>query len=98
MFCPRELGNCHRQPKALTSIRDFNALRSSNHVDGSTFPATGYTGFLEITSRNCPQSRVFGIPQPEAAGTSNLLKIPFLVSLDTGDFETEQIVPDKISL
>jgi hypothetical protein len=28
MFCPRELGNCHRQPKALTSIRDFNALRS----------------------------------------------------------------------
>jgi hypothetical protein len=39
MFCPRKLGNCHRQRKALTLIRDFNALRSSNHVDGIYIPS-----------------------------------------------------------
>jgi hypothetical protein len=89
MFCPRAFGNCHGQPKALTPIRDFRAMRSSNHADGSTFPATGYPGFFETTFRNCPQSlravssQLFGnFPQPEGQERANYRK-PFSRNLES---------------
>jgi hypothetical protein len=78
MFCPWELGNRHRQPKALTSMRDFNALRSSNHVDGSTFPATGYTDYLEITFRKLPEKPSFSVSSSGPRGFKSPGKLPKL--------------------